>query len=448
MSNILLLLLLQLFFIALNAIFACAEIAIISANENKLEKAAEDGNKKASRLLKLKSEPSRFLSTIQVAITLSGFLGSAFAADNFSDMIVDWLLGLGVPIPANILNTISVIFITLVLSYFTIILGELVPKRLAMRRAESVALAMSTMISFISKLFAPIVFLLTVSTNGVLKLLGIDPSQEDNDVSEEDIKMMVDAGTKAGAIDDDEQAFIQNIFEFDDMTAADISTHRTEVVLLWGEESPEEWDKIIRESDHQMYPVCSESVDNIIGVLNSKEYFKLGTLDRATVMNKAISPAYFVPETVKADVLFRNMKRTKNFFAVVLDEYGGMAGIITMNNLVEQLVGELDAEDGSPETDDEIERVDVDGVPTWHIKGTALLSDVEKELDVDFSENEADTFGGFVFGEIGAVPEDGATFQVTAAGLIIDVLEVTDHQIVKASVRLEEKNNDAESEED
>lgn len=431
MDSILLMLLLQLLLIALNAIFACAEIAVISMNETKLDKLAEQGDKRAKRLKKLTTQPARYLATIQVAITLSGFLGSAFAAENFSDLIVNWLLQMGVNMSRAGLNTIVVISITLILSYFTLIFGELVPKRIAMRKTETLALGMSGLLSFISKLFAPIVFLLTTSTNAVLRMLGIDPNEAAEAVSEEDIRMMVDAGSEKGTIDLEEKTFIQNVFEFDDRTAEEIATHRTEVSLLWLDESMEEWEKTIHDSRHTLYPVCNESVDNIVGVLNAKDYFRLEDKSRENVMKEAVRPAYFVPETVKADILFRNMRKNHTGFAIVLDEYGGMTGIITMNDLIEKLVGDLVDEDPTEEDVPLIVRIDSE---TWKINGSALLEDVEEALSIELPVNEYDTFGGLVFGNYGSVPDDGTTFEIEACGLVIKVTEVLDHQIDSALV--------------
>ena len=194
--TIIMLLLVQAALIALNAIFACAEIAVISMNDTRMAKLASQGDKRALRLKRLTSQPARFLATIQVAITLSGFLGSAFAADNFSDGLVTWLIGLGVPLPRATLDTLAVILITIILSYFTLIFGELVPKRVAMHKAEPLALALSALISGIAKIFSPIVSFLTFSTNTVLRLMHIDPNAEDEEVSEEEIRMMVDAGSE------------------------------------------------------------------------------------------------------------------------------------------------------------------------------------------------------------------------------------------------------------
>lgn len=423
---------LQVILILLNAIFACAEIAIISMNDNKLSKLASQGDKRAIRLATLTRQPARFLATIQVAITLSGFLGSAFAADNFSDRLVNFLVESGVKIPVSTLNSISVVFITLILSYFTLVFGELVPKRIAMKKAETLALAMSALITFISKLFAPIVWFLTASTNTLLRLLGIDPNEEDEEVTEEEIRMMVDAGSEKGTIDYVEKEMIQNIFEFDDLTVGEICTHRTEVSLLWTDESIEQWENTIHQSRHSLYPVCNESVDDIVGVLNAKDYFRLNEKTYDSIMEAAVRPAYFVPETIKADILFRSMKKSRNYFAVVLDEYGGMSGIVTMNDLVQQLVGEIDDED-MIERELKIENIDSQ---TWNILGNTPLEEVEEQLNVSLPTDEYDTFGGFIFGTLGTIPDDGSQFEIEVNGLTIKVIEVKDHRVEKAVVCL------------
>ncbi|MBP8641265.1 MAG: HlyC/CorC family transporter [Oscillospiraceae bacterium] len=426
--------LLQVLLIALNAVFACGEIAVISMNDSRLAKLAAEGDKRAVRLARLTSQPARFLATIQVAITLSGFLGSAFAAENFSDGLVAWLIGLGVTVPAATLDAIAVVVITLVLSYFTLIFGELVPKRVAMRKAEALALGMSALITGIAKLFAPIVWFLTISTNAILHLLGIDPNADDMEVSEEEIRMMVDVGSEKGAIDHEEKQFIQNVFEFDDLTAGDIATHRTEISLLWLEQSMEDWKATIHNSRHTLYPVCDESADNIMGILNAKDYFRLEDKSREAVMQAAVKPAYFVPESVKADVLFRNMKHSHNTLAVVLDEYGGMVGIITLNDLVEQLVGDLG--DDEP-TKNEVPLIETVDSKTWKIHGDAPLAEVSKALGVALPCEEYDTFNGLIFGALGTIPQDGSTAEVETEGLVIKVTEIRDHQVETALVCLE-----------
>ncbi len=438
-------LLLQIILIALNAVFACAEIAVISFNDAKLEKLAEQGDKRAVRLSKLTSQPARFLATIQVAITLAGFLGSAFAADNFSDLLTENLSGLGLPIAKSTLNTISVIIITIILSYFTLIFGELVPKRIAMKKAESMALGISGTVSFISKLFAPIVWLLTVSTNALLRLFGIDPNSEDDEVTEEEIRMMVDVGSEKGVIDEEEKEIIQNVFEFDDTTAGEIATHRTDIALLWTDETMEQWAETIHDARHSRYPVCDESVDNVVGVLNAKDYFRLDDKSRENVMANAVKPAYFVPEGVKADILFRRMKQRKSQFAVVLDEHGGMNGIITINDLVEQLVGELDDVEDDDKTVQEIVKTDSG---TWKILGSAGLEDVARALDVTLPVDEYETFGGFVFGYLGTIPADGSRLEIDACGLHIKVLEIREHRMERALVCINESDENSENADD
>lgn len=431
---------LQFFLIFINAIFASAEIAVISMNDTKLARLTASGNKRASKLSSLTKQPARFLATIQVGITLAGFLGSAFAADNFSHRLVNWLLKVGVNAPAATLNTISVIFITLVLSYLTLVLGELVPKRIAMRNAEKLSLDMAGLLYSLSKLFSPLVYLLTSSTNGILRLLGIDPDAVDDNISEEEIRMMVDEGSEKGAVTHTEKEMIQNIFEFDDITAEEVMTHRTEVSVLWLDETPEQWDKTINESRHTIYPVCDETTDNIIGILNIKDYFRLEDKSRENILEKALRPAYFVPETVRTDVLFRNMKTSRNHFAVVLDEYGGMNGIITMNDLLEQLVGDLDDDstaDAEPEPD--IERVDS---KTWKIVGSVSLDKVSEQLGIALPVDDYETFGGFVFGMLGYVPDDGSTPELEAFGLSVRVLHISEHQMDRALVYLQEKQEE------
>lgn len=337
---------LQIVLIMFNAIFACAEIAVISINDTKLDRMAEDGDKRAKRLKKLTSEPSRFLATIQVAITLSGFIGSAFAADNFSKPLAKAIIGTGIPISKGVIETISLILITLILSYFTLILGELVPKRIAMKQSEKLGLAMSGLISGISRLFKPIVSLLNASTNGVLRLIGINPNSEDESVSEEEIMMMTDAGTEKGTIDKDENTMIRNVFAFDDLKIEEICTHRIDVELLWLEDPIEDWFEIIFKGRHSFYPICNDSVDNVIGVLNARAFFLLEDKSRDSILKSAVRAPFFAHENMKADKLFKRMKDDRdNQFAVVLDEYGGMNGVITITDLVEQLVGEFSKED-------------------------------------------------------------------------------------------------------
>ena len=429
-----LLLLFQLVLIMLNAIFASAEIAVL-ISETKLEHMADDGNGRAKKLYKLAKEPARFLATIQVAITLSGFLGSAFAADNFSVPLVEWIISLGVTMPRHTLQNIAVVVITLILSYFTLIFGELVPKRIAMKKSEQIALGVSGLLSFISIIFRPIVGLLSVSTNLVLRLMGIDPNETDDNVSEEEIRMMVDAGSEKGTIDHQEKEFIQNVFEFNDIMAGEIATHRTDVTALMTDDTLDEWDEIIHESRHTRYPVCDGSTDNVIGILNAKDYFRIADRTKEKVLEEAVHPAYFVPETIKADVLFRDMKNTRNSLAVVLDEYGGMVGIITLNDLIEELVGELNDEPADPENEDpHIEKIDD---TSWRVIGNVELCDLEEETGVELASDDYDTLTGLVFDKLGMIPVDGPqNITIELDKLTVHIDKIESHQIDSAVITL------------
>lgn len=426
------LILLQFVFIGFNAIFACAEIAVISMNENKLSKLVSEGDKRAIRLSKLTEQPARFLSTIQVGITLVNLLSSAVATESFSERLAVFFRSLGLPLPASVIHALCVVIITLVLTYFTVLLGELIPKRLAMKKAEDIALGMSGFIYTVSRIFIPAVWLFTASTNGILRLLGVDPNSEEEENAEEEIRLLLDAGNQNGTILPDESSMIQNIFEFNDITAEDIMTHRTEVTLLWTDDSDESWEKTINDTRHSIYPVCDGSPDNIIGVLHSKDYFRLRQRTRSEVMRAAVHHAWFVPEGVCADVLFRNMQKSRNHFAIVLDEYGGVSGIITMNDLLEEIVGDLEDDISVPRETPAIVKCDKD---SWRIQGTAPLEDVAAQLDLSLPVEEYDTFGGLVFALIGTVPSDGATPSVDGFGMHIKVECIKDHRMERALVK-------------
>lgn len=443
-SSIAFLLLIQVVLIALNAIFASAEIAVLTVNEAKLERMAEQGNKRAGRLFRLTREPAKFLATIQVAITLSGFLGSAFAADNFSDPLVDLALSLGVNVPRSTLDVIAVVLITLILSYVTLIFGELVPKRIAMKRSEQIAMGISGIVSGISVAFKPLVWLLSVSTNLVLRLCGIDPNEAEDQVSEEEIRMMVDAGSENGTIDHQEKEFIQNVFEFNDIMVGNISTHRTDVVVLWLEDTDEVWEKTIHENRHTLYPVCDGSPDKIVGILNAKDYFRLSDKSRQSVMDQAVHPAYFVPETIKADLLFRNMKKTRNTMAVVMDEYGGMVGIITIYDLIEELVGDLGDEPDDPgDPEPYIEELD-SGL--WKLVGNVPLKDIHEATGLELCSEDYDTFTGFVFDALGTIPDNGEQdIDLDIKGMKIHISRILDHQVDLATIAVPQEAEDEQS---
>ena len=414
---------LQVVLIAMNAVFACAEIAVISMSGNKLDKLAAGGDRRALKLAKLTSQPARFLATIQVAITLSGFLGSAFAADNFSDMLVTAIIKLGVSIPERTLDIIAVILITIILSFFTLVFGELVPKRLAMRKSETIALAISGLVACISKLFAPVVWLLTASTNGILRLMGIDPDQSDEDISEEEIRLMAAAGQEKGIIDEEENEIIQNVFRLDDMSVEEIATHRTELDLLWMEDDIDQWKDTIHNTDHSFYPVCDGTVDRVVGILNARIFFRLGECGKEEIIERAVQKAFLVPDSMRADILLQKMRDSRNHFAVVVDEFGGTYGVITIIDLLEKLVGDfLERKEEFKELGDE---------ECW-IMGSTDLDKFEKKFRLDLDSDYA-TVGGWVTEQLNKMPHIGDAF--TYDKFLITILKTDNKKVIEISMK-------------
>lgn len=412
--------LLQIVLIVLNAVFASAEIAVLSSNAARTEQAAEAGNKKAKKILALTENSSRFLSTIQVAITLAGLLGSAYAAENFSGPLVGVLLAWGVPLSAEALDSICVLLITVLLSFFSIVFGELVPKRVAMKNPDKSAFALAGLLYFVSKAFAPFVWVLTKVTNGVLRLMRIDPNEKDDGVTEEDIRILVQSGQEKGTLDREESELIRNIFEFDDTEVSEICTHRRDLTVLYQEDGEDAWREILKNTEYSFYPVCGDNVDHLLGVLNAKRFFRTGD------MASSVESAYCVPEHMKADALFSEMKKRGKRFAVVVDEYGGMQGIVTLHDLIDLLVGDLHGEACSP--------VRAVSENVWQVDGSAAPEEVEKVLGVTLQSGENETLAGCVLDLLGIVPEDGSTPSVETEDLILHVTSVKNRRIESVEI--------------
>ena len=418
---------------AINAFFAAAEIAVISLSETKLKKQAEEGDRKAKKLLSLMQAPDNFLSAIQIAITLAGFLNAAFAADSFADPLVNWLVNdlHFTALPVGALNTIMVVLVTIILSYFTLVLGELVPKRVAMKKTEGVARATVGVVWAVATVFRPVIWLLSKSTNGVLRLMHIDPKADEEEVSEDEIRMMVDLGEERGAIQSNEKELIDNIFEFNNTTAEDVMVHRTDMVMIWVDDSPEEILRTIRESGMSRFPVYEEDADDIVGILNTRDYLLNAQLPKPKPLRELLRSAYFVPESVRTDVLFRDMQSKKVHLAIVVDEYGGTSGLVTMEDLLEEIVGNI-YDEFDPQEEKDIEQVDTN---LWRVSGSCELEQVAEALDMEFPEDvESDTLGGLVFAQLSAIPQDGSQIEVDACGLHIKVLELTDRRVEWALV--------------
>ncbi len=424
---------LQLVLIAINAFFAATEMAVVSLNDNKIRRQAEEGDKKAQLMLRLVEAPNGFLSTIQVMITLSGYLGSAFAADNFASRLVNWLVyTVGVTFMSpDTLNTISVILITLILSYFTLVLGELTPKRIAMQKPEQVARLTCGVISFLARFTKPVVWFLSTSTNGMLRVFGINPQQQGGRVTEEEIRMMVDIGEEKGAIQTNEREMIENIFEFNNSSAEDVMIHRTDVVSIWAQDPPEMIVKTILDSGLSRFPVYEEDIDDIIGILYTRDYLLNQHNPSPKPLRELLREAYFVPETVQADVLFRDMQKKKVHMAIVVDEYGGMSGIVTMEDLLEEIVGSI-YDEFDPAAEQEITQVSEN---QWRVAGTVDLDTLSEALEIPLPlDEEFDTLGGLIFNQLNTIPQDGSHPEVTAYGLRIYVEELADHRVETALV--------------
>jgi putative hemolysin len=373
--------------ILINAFFAATEIAIISLNDTKIRRQAEEGDQTSVKIDRLIDEPSRFLATIQVGVTLAGFLSSAFAADNFADRL--YLL-IGVDLP--VVRTVCMILVTLILAFFSLVFGELVPKRIAQNNPEKMAAAAVGAISVAGTLMYPFVRLLTVSTNLVLRLLRIDPTRVDRSVTEEEIRMRVDVGREMGSIHEEEKEMIENIFEFNDIPVKEIMTHRTDIISVSVDATYEEVMDIALNEHYTRIPVYEENIDNIIGILHIKDLLRFAMEPHDQFcLRDLIRPPYLVPESKSSDAVFRDMQKAKAQIAIVIDEYGGTAGLITIEDLLEEIVGNI--QDEYDEEEPAIARVDE---RTYLIQGMTPLDEVGETLGVKFPDEDFETLAGLV----------------------------------------------------
>ena len=427
--------LLQVVLILINAFFAATELAVVSLNSTKLRKLEEDGNKTASKLLKMVEEPSAFLSTIQVAITLAGYLGSAFAAENFSGELSNWLyytLGFQA-LSLKALNTVSIIIITIILSYFTLVFGELVPKRIAMQKPYEVAKLACGVIRGMAFVLRPVIWLLSVSVNAVLRLLRLKVEAEEESVTEDEIRMMVDLGGQRGTIDEDEQEWIQNVFDFGDISVREAMTPRNDVDALPDDADDQEILEMVRECGRSRIPVYQENIDTIVGILNARDFLLDRNSGKNTPLKELLRPAYFAPETIKADNLFKEMQKEKVHIAIVVDEYGGTEGIITMEDLLEEIVGNIYDEFDQPEQPEIVPL----GENQWRVSGATPLSSLVDDLDLPLPESDDyDTLGGMIVTRLSSIPKDGEELDLEVNGVALHVERIRDHRIESVVVRL------------
>ena len=427
--------LLQVVLILINAFFAATELAVVSLNSTKLRKLEEDGNKTASKLLKMVEEPSAFLSTIQVAITLAGYLGSAFAAENFSGDLSNWLyytLGFQA-LSLKALNSVSIIIITIILSYFTLVFGELVPKRIAMQKPYEVAKLACGVIRGMAFVLRPVIWLLSVSVNAVLRLLRLKVEAEEESVTEDEIRMMVDLGGQRGTIDEDEQEWIQNVFDFGDISVREAMTPRNDVDALPDDADDQEILEMVRECGRSRIPVYQENIDTIVGILNARDFLLDRNSGKNTPLKELLRPAYFAPETIKADNLFKEMQKEKVHIAIVVDEYGGTEGIITMEDLLEEIVGNIYDEFDQPEQPEIVPLEE----NQWRVSGATPLSSLVDDLDLPLPESDDyDTLGGMIVTRLSSIPKDGEELDLEVNGVALHVERIRDHRIESVVVRL------------
>lgn len=412
--------------ILINAYFAASEIAFISLNDAKIEKQAKEGNKKAKQIEKMLKTPSKFLATIQIGITLAGFLSSAFASETFADKIAPYLYNMIPAISLGVWKSLSIIFITIILSFFTLVFGELVPKRIAMKHYEKISFATIGVIRTISIITAPFVKLLTSVTNGISKIFGVGENEEET-VTEEEIKMMVDQGEESGTIKEDEKELINNVFEFNDITVSEIMRHRKDIfavdINISTDELLEELSK--EEYRYSRIPVYDETIDEIKGVLYVKDVLK--NINKKTFKVKnVIKDAYFISQNRLINEVFKELQKNKKQLAIILDEYGGTAGIVTMEDILEELVGDIYDEYDKEES--EYEKIDEN---TYILSGNMPIFDVNKLLEADIPEGEFDTISGFLQDRLGRIPEDKEKPVIETEKVTYKIEKSEDKRIIK-----------------
>ncbi len=426
--------------ILLNAYFAASEIAFISLNDAKIEKQAKEGNKKAKQIEKMLKEPSKFLATIQIGITLAGFLSSAFASETFADMLAPMLNSWIPAVSITVWKSISIILITIILSFFTLVFGELVPKRLAMKHYEKIAFGTIGVIRGISIVTAPFVKLLTVVTNGISKIFGVGENEEET-VTEEEIKMMVNQGEEKGTIKEEEKELINNVFEFNDITVSEIMRHRKDIfavdINISNEELLDELSQV--EYRYSRIPVYDETIDEIKGILYVKDVLKNINKKSFKVKN-VVKEAYFISQNRLINEVFKELQRNKMQIAIIVDEYGGTAGLVTMEDILEELVGDIYDEYDKEEK--EYEKIDEN---TYMLAGSLPIYDVNKLLDAGIPEGDYDTISGFLQEELGRIPEDEEKPVIETDKVTYKIEEYEDKRILKVKAC---KNNKIETEEE
>jgi putative hemolysin len=425
--------LLQLFLIfilvLINAFFSATEIAVISLNKTKINYMANEGNKKAKLLVRLLDEPNKFLATIQVGITFAGFLASASAAVSISAHVSIFIKKINIAFVANASNEIALIVVTIALSFVTLVLGELLPKRIALQNSERISLFAARPILIISKIMLPFVKILTVSTNLFGRVLNLDIDSNEEEVTEEEIRMMIDVGEENGVLNETEKEMIDGIFEFDNTLAKEIMTPRTNVFTININTPIRELMNEIIEEQYSRIPVYEEETDNIIGILFMKDLFKVMNNEDFDKINikDILRPAYFVPETKNIDKLFRELQKSKNHIAILIDEYGGFSGIVTIEDLIEEVMGNIfDEYDEDYDTSEYIQKIDS---TTYMVSGMVSIDEINEKLDLKLPSEHYDTVGGFVVDLKGSIPKEDEEHIVEYENLTFKVEKIDEKRI-------------------
>lgn len=418
----------------INAFFASAEMAIVSLNKNRMKMLANEGNKKAKVLYNLIEEPTNFLSTIQVGITLAGFFASASAATGISQDFGKFLSNIGVPYG----NEIAFAGVTIILSYFTLVFGELVPKRIALKKSETIAMISLKPILFISKIVLPFVRILSMSTSLIVKILGFDSKGDEQRVTKEEIKSLIEEGEEYGAINESEKDMIDGIFEFNDKKTEKIMIPRTEVYCIDIEDDLESYLDELLESKFSRIPVYEESIDNIIGILYIKDFIieaKKKGFENVNI-RKILQKPYFVHEGKNIHSLLKSMQASKMHMAIVIDEYGGFSGIVTVKDLIEEITGELN--DCDDDDDDDIKQIDS---KTFLVDGITPLDEINEKLQIELDCKEVDTLSGFIINLIGKIPSKEDELDINYKNINFKIDKFNEKRIEKILINILDNNN-------
>ena len=421
--------LILLFLILLNAFFAMSEIAIVTLNDKKIKKMGAEGHPGAIKVLQLVGNSSDFLATIQVGVTLSGVLTSASASQSFSAPLSSVLEFTG--LHKNVRDIIATVTVTVILSFFSLVLGELVPKKIAIQNAEAVSFRVAGILLFISRVFSPFIKLLSASTNLIIRAMGIDPNKNEQAVTEEEILMMVDAGEERGTIEESAKDMIANVFDFDNTAVEEVMTHRTDIIAIEDTESIDEIVEMSIAKGFSRIPVFHEDIDDVVGVLYVKDLLKYISSEIPEKINlkDVMRPVLFVPDSKRCNQLFAEFTSRHIQIAIVVDEYGGTEGLVTMEDLLEAIVGNI--QDEYDQEDDEIKRINDN---TFTVDGSTTIEEIEDLTGVKISDGDYDTVAGLIIEKLGDIPPKGEHPFIEIGDIKLTVQDVTDRRIVSVQV--------------